>query len=91
MGEAARKTPHGPTWAATWPTVGGPGLSKKPQGPGDPTALTVEQLAELLSLAARKKISSAGIRADVKAGAPTNGDGTLHLVHYAAWLVSQSR
>ena len=66
-------------------------MSKKPAGPGDPTALSPDQLAELLTLAARKKISPAAIRADVKAGAPTNGDGTLHLVHYGAWLVSQSR
>jgi len=26
---------------------------------------------------------------DVLAGAPTNADGTLNLVHYAAWLVKE--
>ena len=28
-------------------------------------------------------------RADVDAGAPANADGTLNLVHYAAWLVKE--
>ena len=29
------------------------------------------------------------IEADIAAGAPTNGDGTINLVTYAAWLTSQ--
>ena len=29
------------------------------------------------------------LEADVAAGAPTNPDGTINLVHYAAWLVQQ--
>jgi hypothetical protein len=28
--------------------------------------------------------------ADVAAGAPLNADGTLNLMHYAAWLARQS-
>jgi len=27
------------------------------------------------------------LEADVAAGAPTNADGTINLVHYAAWLL----
>jgi hypothetical protein len=27
------------------------------------------------------------LQADIDAGAPTNADGTLNLVNYAAWLV----
>lgn len=26
------------------------------------------------------------LEADIAAGAPTNADGTINLVHYAAWL-----
>jgi hypothetical protein len=29
------------------------------------------------------------IEADVDDGAPVNPDGTLNLVHYAAWLVKE--
>jgi hypothetical protein len=29
------------------------------------------------------------IRADLAAGAPVNTDGTINLVHYAAWLVKE--
>lgn len=31
------------------------------------------------------------IEADIAAGAPTNADGSIHLVHYLAWLVSEAR
>ncbi|MCC5786899.1 MAG: hypothetical protein JJU33_09380 [Phycisphaerales bacterium] len=34
-------------------------------------------------------ITEAMLRADIDAGAPTNADGSLNLVHYAAWLVQQ--
>ena len=29
------------------------------------------------------------LRRDVEAGAPVNPDGTINLVHYAAWLVKE--
>lgn len=29
------------------------------------------------------------IQADIDAGAPTNTDGSINLVHYAAWLVKE--
>jgi hypothetical protein len=29
------------------------------------------------------------LEADRDAGAPVNGDGTLNLVHYCAWLVKE--
>ena len=48
--------------------------------PLDPTALTVEELARMLGL--RREM----LEADLEAGAPRNPDGTLNLVHYAAWL-----
>ena len=49
----------------------------------NPAALTVEQLARLLGVAAAK------VQAHVEAGAPTAANGTINLVHYAAWLNRQ--
>ena len=31
------------------------------------------------------------IRGDIDDGAPTNPDGTVNLVHYAAWLAMKTR
>ena len=53
------------------------------------TALAVEDAAKILSAAAGRAISLATIREDIEAGAPVNADGTLNLVHYAAWLVGE--
>jgi hypothetical protein len=49
-------------------------------GPANPAALTVEQLAKMLAVPVEK------VRDHVAAGAPTGPDGTINLVHYAAWL-----
>ncbi|MFO7900291.1 MAG: hypothetical protein R6V58_14680 [Planctomycetota bacterium] len=45
-----------------------------------PSALTVEDAARLLG------ISEEMLRADLDTGAPTNADGTINLIQYAAWL-----
>ena len=57
--------------------------------PIDPTRLSIEQAAKLLSAAYRERIDVAALRADIEAGAPTNEDGTLNLVHYTAWLTKE--
>ena len=54
----------------------------------DPTALTADQIAELVSKAGKRKFESAKIKQDIEAGFSTNGDGTINLVHYAAWLIA---
>ena len=46
----------------------------------NPASLTPEDAARMLG------ISEAMLRADLAAGAPTNADGTINLIHYAAWL-----
>jgi len=51
--------------------------------PVDPTALTVEQLARMLGVPVEK------VREHVAAEAPVAADGTVNLVHYAAWLNHQ--
>lgn len=51
--------------------------------------MTLPDAARLLSAVGGQPVSEATIRADVEAGAPTNADVTLNLVHYAAWLVRE--
>jgi len=55
----------------------------------NPAALGVPDAARLLSAAGGQRISADKIEADVAAGAPTNGDGTINLVQYCAWLVKE--
>jgi hypothetical protein len=57
--------------------------------PLDPNRLTPEQAAKLLSAAAKIRIPPEQIAEDLEAGAPRNADGTLSLVHYAAWMVKE--
>ena len=55
--------------------------------PVDPNRLTPEQAAKLLSAASKVRVPVEQIVADLEAGAPQNHDGTMNLVHYAAWLL----
>ncbi len=56
----------------------------------NPTALPLADAARLLSAAGGQVVTVAMLEADVAAGAPTNPDGTLNLVGYAAWLVDET-
>lgn len=56
-----------------------------------PTAMSVEEVSRLLSAAGGKRITVQQVQADIDAGAPTNRDGTMNLVHYTAWLVREMR
>ena len=55
----------------------------------DPTRLSVEQAAKLLSAAFRERIDVTKIQEDLDAGAPLNADGTINLVHYSAWQAKE--
>jgi hypothetical protein len=54
-----------------------------------PTAIAVADAARLLSAAGSRPVTPEQILVDIDAGAPANGDGTINLVHYAAWLVKE--
>ncbi len=54
------------------------------------TALTPAQAAKILATAGSRRITEAMVRADIQAGAPTNADGTVNLIHYAAWLAREA-
>jgi hypothetical protein len=54
-----------------------------------PTSLTPADAARLLTKAGGQPVPLEMIQADLAAGAPANADGTINLVHYAAWLVRE--
>jgi len=55
----------------------------------NPGALSVADAARVLSRMGGKAVTEEMLRADIDDGAPTNPNGTLNLVHYAAWLVKE--
>lgn len=55
----------------------------------NPAALSLANAARLLSAAGGQAVTVETLQADITVGAPTNVDGTLNLVHYAAWLVKE--
>ncbi|NQY41716.1 MAG: hypothetical protein HRT80_16675 [Henriciella sp.] len=55
----------------------------------NPAALSVEDAAKVLSRMGGKPVTANMLEADIDAGAPTNADGSINLVHYTAWLVRE--
>ena len=55
----------------------------------DPSALSLNDAVKVLQAAGSRHASEDTLRADIGSGAPTNPDGTIDLVHYAAWLVKE--
>ena len=55
----------------------------------DPTALRIEDAAQILSKADGRRVTEETLQNNIDDGAPTNADGTLNLVHYAAWLIME--
>jgi len=55
----------------------------------NPAALTVEQVARLLTAAGGGAVSVEAVRRHIERGAPTSADGRVNLVCYAAWLVRE--
>jgi len=71
------------------PSPQGNSLPNDASGRLNPAALAVADAARLLSRAGGQRITEAMLAADIDAGAPTNPDGTINLMHYAAWLVKE--
>jgi len=63
--------------------------SMSDEGRINPLALSIPDAVRLLSKAGGRLISLEQIEADVAAGAPQNGDGTINLITYAAWLAKE--
>ena len=67
-----------------------PTHSPQPNGPTlNPAAMSVAEVAKLLSAGGGKKITPEQVQADLDAGAPVNANGTINLVHYTAWLLRE--
>jgi hypothetical protein len=54
------------------------------------TAISIPDLAKLLKHAGSAHASEEAIRQDVEKSAPVNHDGTMNLIHYAAWLIKEA-
>ena len=61
----------------------------EPDAKLNPAALPLADAVRLLSAAGGQRITLDMLEADRVLGAPANADGTLNLVHYAAWLVRE--
>jgi hypothetical protein len=55
----------------------------------NPAALPVADAARVLTRLGGKPVTEAMLRADIEAGAPTNADGSINLVRFAAWLLKE--
>ena len=58
--------------------------------PLTPTHLAIPAAVAVLRAAGSRHISEEALRRDLAAGAPANADGTVNLVHYAAWLAREA-
>jgi hypothetical protein len=55
----------------------------------NPQALRLEDLAKILSALGPKPVTVEMLQADIDDGAPVNHDGTLNLLHFAAWIARE--
>jgi len=63
--------------------------SSSPKPGLNPAALRIDDATKVLSRMGGKTVTADMLEADLDAGAPTNADGSINLVHYAAWLVRE--
>ena len=57
--------------------------------PLNPTALSPADIVKMLTAIGSRRATVDALREDIDRGAPQNADGTLNLIHYAAWLVRE--
>ena len=57
----------------------------------NPQALRLEDLARILTALGPMPVTVEVLRADIEQGAPTNRDGTVNLLHIAAWLAREAQ
>lgn len=66
-----------------------PKLDKSSAESVNPNAISIVNIAKLLSMAGGNVVTEEMIRAALLAGAPQNADGTLNMIHFAAWLIRE--
>ncbi len=57
--------------------------------PLKPQSLRLADMARVLSASGARPVTVEMLQADLDDGAPRNPDGTMNLVHFAAWLVKE--
>jgi uncharacterized phosphosugar-binding protein len=63
---------------------------ENPESTGlNPQSLRLGDVARILSASGPTPVTVEMIQADIDAGAPLNTNGTMNLVHYAAWIVKE--
>jgi len=55
----------------------------------NPAAMSVDEMVRALAAMGGRFATAEAVRSDIDAGAPVNPDGTMNLVHYAAWLAKE--
>ena len=55
----------------------------------NPQALRLADMARILSASGPRPVTVEMLQADIDDGAPVNPNGTINLVHYAAWIVKE--
>jgi hypothetical protein len=75
--------------ASSDPVAAATSPAEPSSGKPRPSALSPEQLATILERISREHITAEMIAQDIDAGAPTNPDGSLNVIHYSAWLVRE--
>lgn len=57
--------------------------------PLNPLALTPDDLVMILKKSGCKMMTVELLQGDIDAGMPLNGDGTINLVTYVAWMMKE--
>ena len=52
--------------------------------------MRMSDIVALLRRGGARHLTEERLQADIEAGAPVNADGTVNLVHYAAWLAREA-
>jgi hypothetical protein len=63
--------------------------SGRQDGPLNPQALRLEDLARILSASGPRPVTVETLEDDIDDGAPVNPDGTMNLVEYGRWLIGE--
>ena len=64
-------------------------MANDPNAGINPNAMSPSDVARVLSRVGGHPVTLVMLEADIAAGAPMNTDGTMSLLHYAAWLVKE--
>jgi hypothetical protein len=55
----------------------------------NPSSLSIDELAKILSTVGGRAVSAEQIRDDIESGAPSLPEGRISLIDYTAWLARE--